>query len=104
MPYDEQYDNPKLWKLVSYKGYVSVPAEVPTRWSQRSIKSALIDVVIYVSGEYEIRGYAPSTARRRSYTVYRQGVELPLSFTGLLRIAKDRAVKNARGEDRMHLA
>lgn len=105
MAYDKQYDDPKLWKLVSDKAgkdYVSAPAAVPERWSPRSIKNAVVDLVIYVSGEYEIRGHRYGT--RRSYTVWRNGVELPLSFTGQLKDAKERAVKNARGEDRMHLA
>ncbi len=101
-----QYDNPKLWVLVSDewgKDYVSVAAPVPRFWT-RTRGWPEQDVLLYTSesGEYEIRGHKYGT--RRSYTVWRQGVELPLSLTTLLVEAKARAVNNARGLDRLHVA
>jgi hypothetical protein len=97
-----QYDNPKLWVLVSDergKDYVSVAAAVPEKWTRARWPAGELR---YASGEYEIRGLPYGT--RRSYTVWRQGVELPLSITGSLKDAKERAAKNARGEDRTHVA
>jgi len=101
-----QYDNPKLWALVSDeagKDYVSVAAPVPEAWKRlRYWPGFTPGQVRYTSGEYEIRGRAYGT--RRSYTVWRQGVELPLTLTGSLAEAKARAVNNANGLDRMHVA
>lgn len=99
----DQYDNPKLWVLVDDthgKDYVSVAAPEPIEWKRAPAGPRKL---IYTSGEYEIRAVSYGKTGR-SYTVWRQGVELPLSLTGLLRDAKARAVKNARGEDRMHVA
>lgn len=101
-----QYDNPKLWVLVSDewgKDYVSVATTVPKSWA-RTRGWPDQDILLYTceSGEYEIRGHKYGT--RRSYTVWRQGVELPLTLTGSLRDAKARAVNNANGLDRMHVA
>lgn len=98
-----QYENPKLWKRVGSatgKRYASVPAEVPKTWKREHG----LGVMIYRSGEYELRGRCVSGSRRRHWTVWRQGVELPLSLTGLLREARARAEENARGEDRMNVA
>jgi hypothetical protein len=97
-----QYDNPKLWVLVSGewgKDYVSTATAVPEKWVRYSYPDGM---VLHSSGEYEIRGHRYGT--RRSYTVWRQGVELPLTLTGVLKDAKARAVKNAQGLDRMHVA
>lgn len=110
MAYDVQYDNPKLWTLVSDKAgkdYVSVPTEVPWNWP-RELPGALNDIpahvkFAYVCGEYMIYTFKYGSTGT-SYTVLRQGVELPLSLYGRLKDAKGRARQNARGEDRMHLA
>jgi hypothetical protein len=96
-----QYDNRKLWVLVSDeagKDYVSVAAPVPETWNLEIDGKGRIT---YVSGQYTIRR---GLGTRRSYTVLRQGVELSLSLTGSLAVAKARAVKNAHGLDRMHVA
>jgi len=103
-----QYDNPKLWACVPGtrgKDYVSVAAPIHDRMEWRRVRywpGFKPGEIRYVSGEYEIRGLPYGT--RRSYTVWRQGVELPLSITGSLKDAKERAAKNARGEDRVHVA
>lgn len=100
----EQYDNTKLWKLVSEtagRTYQSVPTAEPVVWRRETLAGG---VIVYRTGEYEIRGRLIGKADRRSYTVYRGGVELPLSFTGRLHIAQERARLNARGLDRMHVA
>lgn len=104
MAYDEQYDNPNLWRLVSDKGgkdYASVKTVEPVVWVRETRQG---NILAYRCGEYEIIGRVYGKMDRRVYIVRRLGVELPLSFTGLLRDAKARAVKNSRGEDRMHLA
>lgn len=117
----DQYKNEKLWHLdrskLPAKIYVSVPIEPRPNtagsmgWGRgdRRHLSTGRDVVVYTSGEYEIRGeeYARrtnGTVYRRSYVVWRQGVELPLSFTGSLREAKSYAWRNARGEHRVNVA
>lgn len=95
-----QYDNPKLWALVSDtagKDYVSVAAEVPTVWTRGYNKQGKM---IYVFGEYTILRHKADGP----YTVFRRDVELPLSLSSRLRDAKERAIKNARGGDRMHVA
>jgi hypothetical protein len=101
-----QYDNPKLWARVPGtrgKDYVSVAAPVPEAWKRlRYWPGFEVGQVRYVSGEYEIRGRVYGT--RKSYTVWRQGAELDLSIASRLKDAKARAVKNANGEDRMHVA
>lgn len=100
MAYDEQYDNSKLWKLVSDqrgKDYVSVPTVEPVVWRREVL-------VAYDCGEYRIIGRLAGRADRRSYTVWRLGHELPLAFYSRLKDAQARAVKNAAGKDRMHLA
>jgi hypothetical protein len=97
-----EYDNPKLWALVSDewgKDYVSVAASLPEKWTLGQWPN---DELRYVSGEYEIR--ARKCGARRSYTVWRQDVELPLSLTGSLADAKARAVNNANGLDGVHVA
>lgn len=100
-----QYDNPKLWKLVflDERGntYISVPTVEPVVWRREALADG---VMVYRCGEYEIRGRLIGKADRRSYTVWRQGVELPLSFTRRLGAAQERAKLNARGQDRMHVA
>lgn len=109
---NSQYDNPKLWTLVSDeagKDYVSTAAPEPLAWRRERRVQGFFDVMVYTSGNYEIRGHesgrdSDNNVVRRSYTVWRQGVELPLSLTSRLRDAKARALKNARGEDRMHVA
>ena len=101
-----QYNNPKLWKLdesqLPRKVYVSVPMDISggMLWKREPAGPRKLT---YTSGEYEIRAVSYGKTGR-SYTVWRQGVELPLSLTGLLREAKARAVENARGEDRMNVA
>lgn len=100
----EQYDNPKLWELVDAVGgrtYQSVPTVEPVVWRREALAGG---VMVYRCGDYEIRGRLIGKADRRSYTVWRHGVELPLSFTGRLHIAQERARLNARGLDRMHVA
>lgn len=100
MSVPSQYDNPKLWVLVSSergKDYVSVAAQVPTRWTRGYSKQGKM---IYTFGQYTILRHKADGP----YTVFRMGVELPLSFYGRLKDAKERAVKNARGGDRMHVA
>lgn len=96
-----EYDNRKLWVLVSDawgKDYVSVAAPVPVKWERKLDDKGRIT---YVSGQYTIRR---ALGARRSYTVFRQGVELSLSLTSSLAVAKARAVKNAHGLDRVHVA
>jgi hypothetical protein len=102
--YDEQYDNPKLWQLIGIlpgKDYASVPTEEPVVWVRRTLDGGKL---AYDCGEYRIIGRLVGKADRRSYTVHRLGYELPLSFYTHLRDAQARAVKNAAGKDRMHLA
>lgn len=41
---------------------------------------------------------------RRTYVVFRDGEELPLSFTGSLRVAKTEAVINAQGNGKVNVA
>lgn len=96
-----QYDNRKLWVLVSDaagKDYVSVAAPVPEVWETKFDARGRI---MHVSGQYVIRR---GLGARRSYTVFRQGVELSLSLTSSLAVAKARAVKNAHGLDKVHVA
>ena len=100
-----QYEDQQLWKLTSDewgRDYVSVPTQVPTTWT---LLHGWPDrgVLLYKSGtQYEIRAHRYGT--RRSYTVWRKGVELPLALYSRLLDAKKRAIKNARGLDRMHVA
>ena len=97
-----QYENPKLWTLASDKAgkdYVSVPAALSSKWAYEKRADGTI---VRTSGEYEIIGVP--YGNMRTYTVRRQGVELPLSFTGSLMGAKAHAAKNAAGKDRMHVA
>lgn len=103
------YENKKLWRRdlsrLLVKSYLSVPTKKPGPWRREHRKDPILDVMIYTSGEYEIRGHLYGTgSRRRSYTVWRLGVELPLLFTGSLRDAKLHAVINAAGRGRMNVA
>lgn len=103
----DQLENPALWTTIPRedggKRYVSVPTEIPKTWT-RLHSMVTPGLLTYSAGEYVIRGELVSGTKRRHYTVWRQGVELPLSFTGSLRDAKRRAMKNALGEDRMNVA
>jgi hypothetical protein len=102
-----QYENPALWTPVPRedggKRYASVPAEIPKTW-HRAPNSLEPGCLVYSASEYRIVGRVVSGTKRRHYTVWRQGAELPLSLTGSLRDAKRRAIKNALGEDRMDVA
>lgn len=91
------YDNEKHWQTEDGRLFLSVPTTEPAAWKRKYRQDGKL---IYTSGDYTIVRHKADGP----YNVYRDGVELPLSFTGLLKIAKERAVKNARGEDRMHVA
>lgn len=93
------YDNEKHWTTVDGYLFTSVPTERPGPWKRVRVGPDLI----YSSGSYEIIG-RPYGRARRTYTVYRDGVELELSFTGSLREAKHTAVINAAGRGRMNVA
>ena len=111
-----QYQNEKLWQLdesqLPTKVYVSVPVDISggMLWKREHATVNGRDVMIYRSGEYEIHGVEYGNRRpdggiaRRTYTVWRQGVELSLSFTGSLRQAKDYAAANAQGRHRVNVA
>lgn len=82
--------------------HVSVPTAVPTIWIRRGTGSEMS----YLSqdGTYEIRHRAYGKTQW-TYTLLRDGVELPLaSIYSRLMDAKERAIKNARGQDRVGVA
>lgn len=93
------YDNEKHWTTTDGHRFTSVPTERPGPWKRVRVG----DDLIYSSGAYEIIG-RPYGKARRTYTVYRDGVELALSFTSSLRDAKMHAEINAAGRDRMNVA
>ena len=74
--------------------YVSVPTTVPVKWARAYDEHGKL---CYGSGEYQI--VREPYGSRHTYTVYRDGEELSLSWTSSLRDAKARAVINARGND-----
>lgn len=90
------YD-PRHWVTVDGHRYTSVPAPIPVTWKRvRNDKGQLV----YVSYPFTIvRERYGKTGCAFTFTVFRDGVELPLSFTGSLWHAKDRAVVNAAGRD-----
>lgn len=95
MGYDERH-----WTTEDGHRHVSVPTEVPVKWSIHRLASGLT----YISGTYVIRRdhYVGS---RYMYTVLRQGVELPLGgLYSRLKYAKERAVRNAEGRDVVNVA
>lgn len=100
------YDSKENWTTEDGHQFTSVPTEKPGPWKRVRVGADLI----YSSGAYEIIGrpYGDASRRngagRRTYTVYRDGVELPLSFTGSLRTAKTEAVINADGRGRINVA
>jgi hypothetical protein len=90
------------WTTVDGHMHVSVPTGVPEIWIQRRVGAGLS----YFSQDevYEIRRRAYGKTQW-SYTLLRDGVELPLaSIYSRLMDAKERAVKNARGQDRVGVA
>lgn len=94
-----QYDL-RHWVTVDGHRYTSVPAPIPVDWKRvRNDKGQLV----YLSYPYTILREVYG-ATRYTYTVFRDGVELPLSFTGSLWHAKDRAVVNAAGRDVVNVA
>jgi hypothetical protein len=94
--YDERH-----WTTEDGHLHTSVPAEVPVAWRAHYLASGLV----YISGDavYAIR--RRSYGMKYSYAVLREGVELPLGGTySRLKDAKERAVENAEGRDRVHVA
>jgi hypothetical protein len=81
--------------------HVSVPAEVPVKWRRKRDEDDP-RLLAYISGPYEILHVAHGA--KRIYWVYREETQLPMAFYSRLIDAQDRAVKNARGEDRMNVA
>lgn len=82
--------------------HVSVPTEVPAEWKKKYDDDRR-GALVYVSGPYQIRRM--TYLARWTYAVTRDGIELPLgSLYSRLADAKERAEKNARGEDRMNVA
>lgn len=97
------YENEQHWILKpegNVKVYWSVPTTVPDVWHSGLNERGQM---VHTSGAYEIRRLYCNGSKRH-YAVYRDGVELPLSYTALLYVAKARAVKNALGKDRMNVA
>lgn len=88
------------WAYAGNGDYVSIAAAVPTAWERIYSGSHLT----WLSGPYTIKRHSHSGSRRASYTVLRENEELPLAFYSRLKDAKDRAVTNAEGRDRMHVA
>lgn len=97
---DLGYD-PNQWMSEDGHLHVSVPAGVPNGPWKRGDDGR--QTLIYKQGEYVIKGKRYGVSRR-CYEVYRNGHLLPLSLTGRLSDAKARAIRNARGEDRVNVA
>lgn len=98
--FDGYYANIKHWRTTDGHLHLSVPTAVPAAWARRIDDKGRL---VYVSGDYEIvRDRYGAT--RYTYTVFRDGIELSSSFTGLLREAKAYAVKNARGKHQVNVA
>lgn len=91
--------NARHWAHVGNGDYVSIAAPVPEMWERQIVNG----VMVYVSGDYTIKRYI-GISGNRSYTVWREGEELTLAFYGRLADAKIRAIRNARGEDTVHVA
>lgn len=88
------------WTTEDGHMHVSVPSEVPKLWEKTYVGVHLA----YVSGPFTIVR-SPYVGRRCTYSVQRDRVELPLGgLYSRLKDAKDRAVKNAEGRDRMNVA
>lgn len=93
------YD-PRHWTTTDGHRHVSVPAPEPLVWTRMTNDAGRL---VYVSGAYSIvRTIGPNGSR--TFVVYRDGIELCLSFTGMLWCAKDRALTNARGRDVVNVA
>lgn len=93
------YD-PRHWTTTDGHRHTSVPAPEPLAWKRTHNDK---DQLVYVSGSYSIvRTIGPNGSR--TFVVYRDGIELSLSFTGALWYAKDRALTNARGGDVVNVA
>lgn len=87
------------WKTGDGHRYVSVPAPVPSKWTQKHDDLGLF----YASGPYTIhRHHDPRNGR--TFTVYRDGVRLGLGVHARLRDAKAHAVANARGREVVNVA
>lgn len=93
------YANIKHWRTTDGHRYVSVPTHVPTVWDREYDEKGRL---VYKASDYTIVREKPGYYA--SYTVRRDGIELPLSFTGLLREAKKYAVRNATGEHVVNVA
>lgn len=91
--------DPRHWAYVGNGDYVSIAAPEPTTWEREIVNGALV----YISGDYTIKRYIGPSGNR-SYTVWREDEELTLAFYGRLADAKIRAIRNARGEDKVHVA
>jgi hypothetical protein len=92
--YDERH-----WTTEDGHLHTSVPAEVPLAWRAHFLASGLV----YMSGVYAIRRRSYGT--KYSYAVLREGVQLPIGGVySRLKDAKERAVKNAEGRDRVNVA
>lgn len=88
------YD-PRHWTTTDGHRHTSVPAPEPLVWKRtRNDKGQLV----YLSSCYSIVR-SPHGRRSWMFTVYRDGVELKLSWTSALWHAKERALTNARGRD-----
>ncbi len=90
--------NPEYWSTRDGRRYISVPTRIPTGWTPAETKGRLV----YVSGVYTIvrKPYGKSY----TFTVCRDGIDLPLAFYSRLKDAKSRAVQNAQGRDVVNVA
>jgi hypothetical protein len=96
------YAESKNWTSTDGHRFTSVPTEIPgTPWK---IGHDGQGRRTYTSGAYMIVRTVVSGGTNRTYEVFRDGEELPLSFTGRFRWAEERAVRNARGLDVMNVA
>lgn len=86
------YANTKHWRTTDGHRYTSVPTHVPTVWDRETDEKGRL---VYKASDYTI--VRDKVGYYCHYTVFRDGIELPLSFTGLLREAKKYAAKNAEG-------
>jgi hypothetical protein len=93
------YD-PRHWATTDGHRHTSVPAPEPLVWKRtRNDQGQLV----YLSSCYSIvRTVGPNGSR--TFVVYRDGIKLSLSFTGMLWCAKERAVVNAQGRDVVNVA
>ncbi len=96
--------NRTMWRRVEGKPdtWESIPADVPETWERKI--DELTGEIKYESGEYTIERVKYSSDSTFTFYVHRQTVYLPNAFYGRLRDAKERARKNARGEDTINLA